>query len=65
MGNIAKVAKPDFAIICYENWKNIRTIWGEMEKHWKVKNMIVWHLPNRIRVLPPNTSSSASMISPW
>ncbi len=47
MSNIAKVAKPDFSIICYENWKNLRTIWAEMEKHWKVKNMIVWHLPNR------------------
>ncbi|MBU1164625.1 ParB N-terminal domain-containing protein [Patescibacteria group bacterium] len=47
MANVAKVAKEDFHIICYENWKNIRTIWGEMEKYWKIKNMIVWHLPNR------------------
>lgn len=47
MGNIAKIAKDNFHIIVYENWKNIRTIWGEMEKYWKVKNMIVWHLPNR------------------
>lgn len=47
MNNVAKVAKEDFSIICYENWKNIREIWGEMEKHWKVRNMIVWHLPNR------------------
>jgi DNA modification methylase len=47
MCNVAKHSKPDFSIICYENWKNIRTIWGEMEKHWKVKNMLVWHLPNR------------------
>lgn len=47
MGNVAKVQKPNFSIICYENWKNIRTIWNEMEKYWKVKNMIVWHLPNR------------------
>lgn len=47
MANIAGVAKPDFSIIVYENWKNLRTIWGEMEKHFKVKNMIVWHLPNR------------------
>lgn len=49
MGNISKVAKENFAIICYENWKNIRTIWNEMEKYWKVKNMIVWHLPNRVQ----------------
>ncbi len=47
MGNVAKVAKPDFSIIVYENWKNLRVIWGEMEKRWKVKNMIVWHLENR------------------
>lgn len=47
MGNIAKVQKEHFSIIVYENWKNLRTIWGEMEKHWKVKNMIVWHLSNR------------------
>lgn len=47
MQNVANVANKDFSIICYENWKNIREIWGEMEKHWKVRNMIVWHLPNR------------------
>ncbi len=49
MGNISKVAKESFSIIVYENWKNIRTIWNEMEKYWKVKNMIVWHVPNRVR----------------
>jgi len=47
MNNIAKVQAEHFSIIVYENWKNLRIIWGEMEKHWKVKNMIVWHLPNR------------------
>ncbi len=47
MASIAKIAKPDFSIIVYENWKNLRTIWAEMEKYWVVKNMIVWHLPNR------------------
>lgn len=47
MANIAKIAKPDFSIIVYENWKNLRVIWSEMEKHFRVKNMIVWHLPNR------------------
>jgi len=47
MKNIKSVSRDDFHIIVYENWKNIRTIWNEMEKYWKVKNMIVWHLPNR------------------
>lgn len=47
MTNIHKIQKQDFHIIVYENWKNLREIWGEMEKYWKVKNMIVWHLPNR------------------
>lgn len=47
MANVAKIAKSDFSIICYENWKNLRIIWAEMEKYWKIKNMIVWHLPNR------------------
>lgn len=47
MANIAEVAQDNFSIICYENWKNMRTIWNEMEKHWKVKNMLIWHLPNR------------------
>jgi DNA modification methylase len=47
MANISKVQNEHFSIIVYENWKNLRTIWGEMEKYWKVKNMIVWHLPNR------------------
>lgn len=47
MKNISEIAKEEFHIIVYENWKNLRTIWSEMEKYWKVKNMIVWHIPNR------------------
>lgn len=49
MKNVKDSAKDDFHIIVYENWKNIRTIWNEMEKYWKVKNMIIWHLPNRVQ----------------
>jgi len=47
MKNISEIANEDFHIIVYENWKNLRVIWAEMEKYWKVKNMIVWHIPNR------------------
>lgn len=48
MGNVAKVAKDDFSIICYENWKNLKTTWAGLEANgWKVRNMLIWHLPNR------------------
>jgi DNA modification methylase len=47
MGNIAKIQQEHFSIIVFENWKNLRTIWGEAERYWKIKNMLVWHLPNR------------------
>jgi DNA modification methylase len=47
MGNIAKIQKKDFSIIVYENPKNLRTIWNELEKHWKYRNTITWRLPNR------------------
>ncbi len=48
MANVAKVQKPDFSIMIFENPKNLRTIWNEMEKHWKYRNTIVWRLPNRV-----------------
>lgn len=47
MANVAAHADPNFSIIVYEAWHNLREIWGAMERHWKIKNMIVWHLPNR------------------
>jgi DNA modification methylase len=47
MKNIAEAAKDDFHIICYENWKNVPVVWDAMKQHWKIRNMIVWHLPNR------------------
>ncbi len=49
MANISKVQKPDFSIIVYENPKNLRTIWNVLEKHWKYRNTIVWHVPNRVQ----------------
>ncbi len=49
MKNVAKVQKPDFSIIVFENPKNLRVIWNELEKHWKYRNTIVWRLPNRVQ----------------
>lgn len=49
MANIARTQKPDFSIIIFENPKNLRTIWNELEKHWTYRNTIVWHLPNRVQ----------------
>jgi DNA modification methylase len=49
MAAIAAVAKPDFSIMIFENPKNLRTIWNEMEKHWRYRNTITWHVPNRVQ----------------
>lgn len=49
MANVAKAQKSDFSIIVYENPKNLRTIWNVLEKHWKYRNTIIWHLPNRVQ----------------
>jgi len=49
MANVNKVQKPDFSIIIFENPKNLRTIWNELEKYWKYRNTIIWHVPNRVQ----------------
>lgn len=49
MDNVKKVAKDDFSIISYECWKNMPLMWAEVAKRWKVRNMIIWHLPNRVQ----------------
>jgi DNA modification methylase len=49
MANISKIQKSDFSIIIFENPKNLRIIWNELEKHWKYRNTITWHLPNRVQ----------------
>jgi DNA modification methylase len=46
---VKKVAKDDFSIISYECWKNMPLMWAEIAKRWKVRNMIIWHLPNRVQ----------------
>ena len=49
MASVAKVQKPDFSIIIFENPKNLRIIWNELEKHWRYRNTVTWHVPNRMQ----------------
>src|SRR3989338_1197145 len=49
MENVSKVQKPDFSIIVFENPKNLRTIWNALEKYWKYRNTIIWHVGNRMQ----------------
>ena len=49
MANITKVQKPDFSIIAFEHPKNLRLLWNELEKHWKYRGTIIWHVANRVQ----------------
>ena len=54
MKNVKNHAHANFSIIVYEMWSNMREIWGAMEQHWSVRNMIVWHIPNRHQAFNPH-----------
>ncbi|MCK4790638.1 MAG: DNA modification methylase, partial [Desulfobacteraceae bacterium] len=41
------------SVMIYENWKNVVELWQAIEKYWKVKNMVIWHLPNRCQGFAP------------
>jgi DNA modification methylase len=49
LANVDKVRKENFSILSYENWKNLKQMWEEMEKYFKIRNVIVWHVPNRVQ----------------
>lgn len=34
-------------VMIFENWRNLRELWNAIEKYWAVRNLIIWHLPNR------------------
>ena len=36
-------------VMIFENWKNVVDLWLSVEKYWKICNMIIWHLPNRMQ----------------
>ncbi|MDP9249007.1 MAG: ParB N-terminal domain-containing protein [bacterium] len=49
MENVSKVQDENFSIIVFENPKNLRIIWNALEKFWKYRNTITWHVPNRMQ----------------
>lgn len=49
LANVHKVQKDDFSIISFENWKNLKQMWEEMEKYYKIRNVIIWSVPNRVQ----------------
>lgn len=34
-------------LMIFENWRNAVDLWQAIEKYWKIKNMVIWWLPNR------------------
>ena len=34
-------------VMIFENWRNIHDLWEAIEKYWKIRNIIIWWLPNR------------------
>lgn len=39
---------PDGAnVMVFENWRNTVDLWQAIEKYWKIRNLVIWHLPNR------------------
>ena len=34
-------------IMVFENWKNVHDLWEAIQKYWKIRNMVIWHLPSR------------------
>lgn len=34
-------------VMIFENWRNTVELWQAIEKYWRIKNMVIWWLPNR------------------
>jgi len=40
-------------VMIFEYWKNMVELWQAISKYWKIRNMIIWHLPNRHQGFAP------------
>ena len=47
MSNMANHAKPNFSIIAFEAWHNLREMWDCTAEHWTIRNILIWHVPTR------------------
>ena len=47
MPNVDDATKDDANILIFEYWNNVVPLWEEMSKHFRIKNMIIWHALNR------------------
>jgi len=45
--NVDFATKDDANILIFEYWHNVVPLWKEMEKHFRITNMIIWHALNR------------------
>ena len=34
-------------VMVFEKWKNLPDLWAAIAKYWKIRNVVIWHLPNR------------------
>ncbi len=34
-------------VMVFEYWKNMVELWQSISKYWKIRNMVIWHTPNR------------------
>lgn len=34
-------------VMIFESWKNVVKLWQAIEKYWRIRNIIIWWLPNR------------------
>ena len=34
-------------VMIFENWRNVVDLWKAIEKYWRIRNIVIWWLPNR------------------
>lgn len=45
--NITRVLAENSNIMIFENWRNLIPLWQEMEKYWRIRNLVIWYVSTR------------------